>query len=98
MSRTIPVMKFLVMWQIELSLLSREMAGAVARMPEYGAPLARAGTVLARYHVVGGHGGAWIYDVDSHEQLERLLALAPVYNFARYTIYPLADMAPDAQE
>ena len=39
-----------------------------------------------------------IYDVDSHEQLERLLALAPVYNFARYTIYPLADMPPGAQE
>jgi hypothetical protein len=30
--------------------------------------------------------------VDSHKELERLLGLAPVYNFARYTIYPLADM------
>jgi muconolactone delta-isomerase len=85
-------MKFLVMWQIELSLLSRQMATAVARMPEYGAPLERASKVIARYHVVGAHGGAWIYDVDSHEELERLLGLAPVYNFARYTIYPLADM------
>jgi muconolactone delta-isomerase len=86
--------KFLVMWQIELSLLSRPMAAAVARMHEYGDPLERAGTVIARYHVVGAHGGAWIYDVGSHEELERLLALAPVYNFARYTIYPLADMGP----
>ena len=85
-------MKFLVMWQIELGLLSRQMAAAVARMPGYGAPLERAGTVIARYHVVGAHGGAWIYEVDSHEELERLLGLAPVYNFARYTIYPLADM------
>jgi muconolactone delta-isomerase len=91
-------MKFLVMWQIELGLLSREMAAAVARMPAYGAPLERAGTVLARYHVVGAHGGAWIYDVGSHEELERLLGQAPVYNFARYTIYPLADMAPDPPE
>jgi muconolactone delta-isomerase len=85
-------MKFLVMWQIELGLLSRQMAAAVARMPGYGAPLERAGKVIARYHVVGAHGGAWIYEVDSHEELERLLGLAPVYNFARYTIYPLADM------
>ena len=54
----------------------------------------QAGKVLARYHVVGSHGGAWIYDVDSNEELERLLGLAPVYNFARYTIYPLADMGP----
>ena len=91
-------MKFLVLWQIELSLLSRELAAAVARMPEYGEPLARAGTVLARYHVVGAHGGAWIYDVGSHEELERLLGLAPVYNFARYTIYPLADMTPPVPE
>ena len=85
-------MKFLVMWQIELGLLSQPMAAAIARMPEYGDPLARTGKVLARYHVVGAHGGAWIYDVDSNEELERLLALAPVYNFARYTVYPLADM------
>ena len=91
-------MKFLVLWQIELSLLSRELAAAVARMPEYGEPLSRAGTVLARYHVVGAHGGAWIYDVGSHEELERLLGLAPVYNFARYTIYPLADMTPPVPE
>jgi muconolactone delta-isomerase len=84
--------KFLVLWQIELGLLSRPMAAAVARMPEYGVPLEHSGKVIARYHVVGAHGGAWIYDVDSHEELERLLGLAPVYNFARYTIYALADM------
>ncbi len=50
----------------------------------------------ARYHIVGKHGGAWIYDVDSNEELERLLALAPVYNFARYDIYPLAEMETPA--
>jgi muconolactone delta-isomerase len=47
---------------------------------------------IARYHVVGRHGGAWIYDVDSNEELELLLAMAPVYNFARYEVLPLADM------
>jgi hypothetical protein len=51
-------MKFLVMWQIELGMLSRQVATAVARMPEYGPPLERAGKVIARYHVVGAHGGA----------------------------------------
>ena len=45
-----------------------------------------------RYHIVGAHGGAWIYDVDSHEEFERLLAVAPVFNFARYAVHPLADM------
>ena len=90
-------MKFLVLWRMELSLLSREMAQAVGRMADYGEELESAGSVLARYHIVGAHGGAWIYDVDSHEQFERLLARAPVFNFARYEVHPLAEMAPQAQ-
>jgi muconolactone delta-isomerase len=86
--------KFLVLWRMELSLLSSEMAAAVARMPRYAGPLEERGTVIARYHLVGQHGGAWIYDVNSNEELERLLAMSPVYNFARYEIHPLAEM-PD---
>lgn len=89
-------MKFLVLWRMELSLLSREMAQAVGRMADYGATLEGEGKVLVRYHVVGAHGGAWIYQVDSHEEFERLLARAPIFNFARYDIYPLADMAVPA--
>lgn len=89
--------KFLVLWRLELSLLSREMAQAVARMGEYGAALEREGQLLSRYHVVGAHGGAWIYQVDSHEQFEQLLARSPIFNFVRYDIYPLAEMAPRAQ-
>jgi muconolactone delta-isomerase len=86
--------KFLVLWRIELSLLSREMAAAVARMPAYAAGLRARGKLVSRYHLVGQHGGAWIYSVDSNEELERLLGLAPVYNFARYEVMPLAEM-PD---
>ena len=85
-------MKFLVIWNIELSLLSEAMVRAIARMPEYGRGLEEQGKVTMRYHIVGAHGGAWIYDVDSHEEFERLLAVAPVFNFARYTVHPLADM------
>ena len=86
-------MKFLVLWRLELNLLSREMAQAVARMSHYGGALEEEGKVHARYHVVGAHGGAWIYDVDSHEEFERLLARSPIFNFARYDIYPLAEMS-----
>lgn len=86
-------MKFLVLWNIEQSLLSDAMARAIARMPGYGARLEDQGKVLMRFHVVGAHGGAWIYDVDSHEEFERLLAMAPVFNFSRYAIHPLAEMA-----
>lgn len=85
-------MKFLVMWRLNLSMLSAEVIRAVLRMPEYARPLQAGGKVAARYHVVGSHGGAWIYDVDSNEELERLLAMSPVYNFADFTVYPLAEM------
>jgi muconolactone delta-isomerase len=85
--------KFLVLWRMELSLLSKEMAQAVAGMAKYGTELEESGKVLSRYHVVGAHGGAWIYDVESAEEFEFLLARAPVFNFARYEIFPLAQMA-----
>ena len=69
-------MKFLVLWQLEQGLLSDAMVRAIARMPAYGAGLEGQRKVLMRYHVVGAHGGAWLYDVDSHEEFERLLAMA----------------------
>ena len=85
-------MKFLVMWELDLARLSTGVARAVMRMPDYAQEVIEEGKLEARYHIVGKHGGAWIYDVDSNEELERLLAMAPVYNFARYDIYPLAEM------
>jgi muconolactone delta-isomerase len=85
--------KFLVTWQLELSLLSREMAAAIARVPSYAAGLERAGKLLSRYHVVGAHGGVWIFDVDSHEELERLLGGSPAYNFSHYDVKALSEMS-----
>lgn len=86
-------MKFLVMWRFELARLTPEVIRAVTRMPDYAEPLEEEGKIEARYHVVGAHGGAWIYDVESNEELERLLVQSPVYNFADFTVYPLAEMA-----
>ena len=50
------------------------------------------GKLECRYHVVGSHGGAWIYKVASNEELDRLLAMSPVYNFATYQVLALAEM------
>jgi muconolactone delta-isomerase len=85
-------MKFLVMWELNLASSQKEMMHAVLRMPDYTNQIKEQGKLVARYHVVGKHGGAWIYDVDSNEELERLLAMAPVYNYARYEIHALAEM------
>jgi muconolactone delta-isomerase len=83
-------MKFLVLW--ELNLIRSETLHAVMHMPDYAKKVREQGKLIARYHVVGRHGGAWIYDVASNEELERLLAMAPVYNYARYEVLALADM------
>ena len=87
-------MKFLVIWQIEIALLSRDVLQSVMRMADYAGPLEAQGKVAARWHIPGSHGGAWIYNVASNEELDMLLARSPVYNFARYQVYPLADMVP----
>ena len=86
-------MKFLVMWRVELSRVSGEMMKAVLTMPDHAKPLEEQGKIVARYHIVGSHGGAWIYDVESNDELEMLLARSPVYNFSTYQVLPLADMS-----
>jgi muconolactone delta-isomerase len=83
---------FLVVWKLEISRVGPEMMHAVLRQQEYGRSLEERGKLLQRYHIVGGHGGAWIYEVESHEELDHLLAAAPAYNYATYTVYPLARM------
>jgi len=88
-------MKFLVLWRIEISLLSKEVLKQVMTMRDHAEPLERAGKIVARYHIPGAHGGAWIYDVESNEELDMLLARSPVFNFSRYEVFPLAEMLPE---
>jgi muconolactone D-isomerase len=65
--------KFLVIWKLELSLLCPRVAAAIVRMPAYAAPPEKSGQVSPR----GPHGGAWLYDLGSNGELERLIALLP---------------------
>ena len=85
-------MKFLVLWHFDISRLGPEVIRAIAQQPEYGQRLEKQGKLECRYHVVGSHGGAWIYKVDSNEELDRLLATSPVYNYATYQVLALAEM------
>lgn len=89
-------MKFLVLWSLEIKLLSAEMMKAVLRQQDHAKKLEAEGKLEKRYHVVGRHGGAWIYNVASNEELDHLLAASPAYNFAHYEIYPLAEMRDEA--
>jgi muconolactone delta-isomerase len=85
-------MKFLVLWHFDITRLGPEVIRAIAQQPAYGEKLEQQGKLECRYHVVGSHGGAWIYKVDSNEELDRLLAMSPVYNFASYQVLALAEM------
>jgi muconolactone delta-isomerase len=89
-------MKFLVIWELDINRPSPAVVHATMRMPDYAQEMASRGKLEKRYHIVGKHGGAWIYDVVSNEELERLLAMAPVYNYARYDVYALAEMESPA--
>jgi len=89
-------MKFLVLWHLETGRITPDVIQAIMQQPEYGKKLEAEGKLECRYHVVGRHGGAWIYNVKSNEELDMLLAMAPVYNLAKYEVLPLADMTnPD---
>jgi muconolactone delta-isomerase len=85
--------KFLVIWKMDISVLSAEMMRTVLRMPDVAKPLEESGKVIGRYHIVGYHGGAWIFNVASNDELEILLATLPVYNYSHFEVYPLADMS-----
>jgi muconolactone delta-isomerase len=85
-------MKFLVLWRLEVQRISPQMMAAVMDQSSYGKKLEAEGKLECRYHVVGTHGGAWIYNVTSNEELDRLLAMAPVFNFSTYQVLPLAEM------
>jgi muconolactone delta-isomerase len=85
-------MKFLVLWHLDMARLSPQVIGAVLDQPKYAKKLEANGKLECRYHIVGSHGGAWIYSVSSNEELDQLLAMSPVYNFASYQVLPLAEM------
>jgi len=88
--------KFLVIWHFEVSRLTPDVIRAIGEQPKYGEKLAAQKKLECRYHVVGSHGGAWIYNVESNEELDRLLAMSPVYNYASYQVLPLAEMSDPA--
>ncbi|MEM0367538.1 MAG: muconolactone Delta-isomerase family protein [Candidatus Nitrosocaldus sp.] len=85
-------MKFLILWSFKRVALTPELVRVVLDMRAYAKRLKDEGKLEVHYHIVGRHGGAWILDVESNEELENLIAGMPVYNYAEYEIYPLTEM------
>ena len=88
-------MKFLVLWTLNVQAIRAslpEVAKMLSDLRDYAKKLHEQGKLECYYHVVGKHGGAWIFEVESNEELEILLATMSVYNFSTYEIYPLSEM------
>ena len=49
------------------------------------------GKLEVHYPLLGRHGGVSIYVVESHEELQSLLAQNPLFNFNDYEILPLLE-------
>jgi len=86
--------KFLVLWSFQAGIRVGlpEVAKMISHLQDYAKELEEQKKLDRYYHIVGRHGGAWIFDVKSNEELEVLLAKMPVYNFAKYQVYPLSEM------
>jgi len=86
--------KFLVLWKFQAGIKVGlpEVAKMISDLQDYARELEGQKKLERYYHVVGRHGGAWIFDAKSNEELEILLAKMPVYNFAEYEIHPLSEM------
>jgi len=86
--------KFLVLWSLQAGIRVGlpEVAKMLSDVRAYAKELHEQDKLEHYYHLVGKHGGAWILDVESNEELDILLARMPVYNLAAYEIYPLAEM------
>ncbi len=83
-------MKFLVLWHIELTRLGPEIIAAVARTPDYAR---KVGDKLeCRYHVIGSHGGAWIYKSVPTKNLIIFLPCRPCTTTQPYKVLPPAEM------
>ena len=73
--RSAPMNKFLVLRRLQLGRVPPELMQTVLRHRDSRARLEARGRVLWCYHVVGAHGGAWIYDDDdSNEELDSVAA------------------------
>lgn len=88
-------MKYLVLWSLQPGIRTSlpEVAKIISSLRDYAKELHDQDKLPHYYHVVGKHGGAWIVEARSNEELEILLAKMPVYNFANYEILPLAEMS-----
>jgi muconolactone delta-isomerase len=68
-----------------------KLGDAPVRSNRYRAELVAAGTILTHAHIAGHRAHMWIFDVDSIDDLDRVMSKDPMspYFSGTPTIYPL---------
>ena len=85
-------MKYLVLSTLRPGInVTPTVIKAVTDHYELVKKLKSSGKLEVHYPLLGRHGGASIYDVKSHEELQSLLVQNPLFNFNQYEIYPLLE-------
>ncbi len=85
-------MKYLVLSTLRPGVnVTPTVKKAVATHYDYVKELKSRSKLEVHYPLLGRHGGVSIYDVESHEELQRLLVQNPLFNFNKYKIYPLLE-------
>lgn len=85
-------MKYLILSTLRPGInVTSTVIKAVADHYELVKKLKSSGKLEVHYPLLGRHGGASIYDVKSHEELQSLLVQNPLFNFNQYEIYPLLE-------
>jgi len=85
-------MKYLVLSTLRPGIsLTARVKKAITTHYDHVKKLRSMGKLEVHYPLLGRHGGVSIYDVESHEELQRLLVQNPLFNFNEYKIYPLLE-------
>ena len=62
-----------------LDLTDEKFADAAVKSHRYREPLVEDGTILFHGHIVGNKGHIWVYDVQSADELDRIMTADPSY-------------------
>lgn len=87
-------LKYLVLSTLRLGIsLTATVKKAITAHYDHVKKLESIGKLEVHYPLLGRHGGVSIYDVESHEELQRPLVQKPLFNSNEYKIYPLLEYA-----
>jgi len=91
-SSVVKKLKYLVLSRLRSGVsVTPAVVKAIADHYDLVKKLKTNGKLEVHYPLLGRHGGVSIYVVESHEELQSLLAQNPLFNFNDYEILPLLE-------